>query len=102
MSLLDDVKIVCRVTSTAFDVELEALVAAAIADMKRVGIKEELLGEDNLHPLARVAIFAYAKAHFGYDVNERAEFEDTYRSAVIGLMNSNANSSSEDSDNGEV
>lgn len=100
MSLLDDVKIVCRVSSSVFDTELQAHIDAALADMKRVGIKDELLNVDDLHPLVRAAVFTYARANFGYDVSERSQFEDSYRSLVISLLNSDANKASVE--NGEV
>lgn len=95
MSLLDDVKIVCRIGTDKLDAEVEALVAAAIADMKRVGIREELLSEDAMAPLAKAAVFSYVKANFGYDVDERAQFSSSYRSTVASLLNSEANSASE-------
>ena len=91
MALLDEIKVVCRVSSESMDTELEAIIAAAIADMERVGIDPKLLTEDNLHPLARMAIHVYAKARFGYDVDERVQFESSYRSLVVDLLHSQAN-----------
>jgi hypothetical protein len=94
MSLLDDVKVVCRVGTDKLDVEVETLIAAAIADMKRVGIDEKLLDEEAMAPLVKAAVFSFVKAHFGYDVDERAQFDESYRSLVASLLNSDANTAS--------
>ena len=102
MSLLEDVKIVCRVSSSVFDTELEALISAALADMERVGIRKSLINEETINPLVRVAVFSYVKAHFGYDVSERAEFDKSYRLAVTDLLNSDANIASKADTDGEV
>lgn len=96
MSLLEDVKVVCRVGTDKLDAELEALVAAAIADMERAGVHPALLQEETLAPLAKAAVFSFAKAHFGYDVDERAQFDESYRSMVVALLNSDANVASEE------
>ena len=91
MSLLEDVKIVCRVGTDKLDAEIEALMAAALADMERAGVHPALLQEDTLAPLAKAAVFSFVKAHFGYDVDERAQFGESYRSMVASLLNSDAN-----------
>lgn len=96
MSLLDDVKVVCRIGTSKLDVEVEALIAAAIADMQRVGIDDSLLDEGNMSPLAKAAVFSYVKAHFGYDVDERAQFDSAYRSTLVSLLNSSANTASQE------
>lgn len=90
MALLDDVKVALRVSSDKTDGEVQMWVDAAIADMKRVGIKPELLAEP-MDPLAKAAVITYAKASYGYDVQERASFEAAYRSIVVSLLNSSAN-----------
>lgn len=91
MSLLEDVKVACRIGTDKLDCEVSALVDAALADMKRVGIDPALLQEEGMDPLAKVAVLSYVKARFGYDVDERAQFEESYRSTVAGLLNSDAN-----------
>lgn len=90
MAFLDDIKVSLRISSSEFDSEVEMLVAAAKADMKRVGIREEVVHESN--PLVKMAITCYVKAHFGYDNPERTELDSSYRQIVCDLLNSPANS----------
>ena len=93
MALIDDVRVAVRVTSTATDTELEAWVNAAIADMRRCGIKDALLDEDaeTFDPLVRSAVILYAKANYGFDNSEAPRFMEAYRATVKGLLNSRAN-----------
>ena len=88
MALLDDVRTALRVVSTAMDSEIEALVAAALADMARVGVRESLIDEDDPDPLVRMAVMLYCKARFGYDNDEAARFEESYRQIVADMLNS--------------
>lgn len=66
---------------------------AALADMKRVGIDEELLDPDTIAALPRQAVAMFVKSRFGYDNDEASRFETAYRQTVIDLLNSNANTS---------
>lgn len=88
MALLDDIKVSLRLSSNALDSEVSSLIYAAVADMRRVGIAEELLDLANPHPLVRMAITCYAKANFGYDNDEATRFQESYRQIVCDLMNS--------------
>lgn len=65
MALLDDVKVTCRVTSTAFDVELRDLIEAAFADLGITDICESLLTADTCPPLVKRAVLTYCKMNFG-------------------------------------
>ena len=65
MALLDDVKTVCRVTSTAFDNELTDLINSAFADMGITDINPELLTETDIEPLVKRAVLTYCKINFG-------------------------------------
>ncbi len=65
MALLDDVKVTCRVTSTAFDVELTDLIAAAFGDLGITDIDPELLHDTELEPLIKRAVLTYCKMNFG-------------------------------------
>lgn len=65
MALLDDVKVTCRVTSTAFDVELADLIQAAFADLGITDISESLLTEGSCPPLVKRAVLTYCKMNFG-------------------------------------
>lgn len=97
MALLDDVKVALRVSGSATDSEVSMWVGAALADMERVGIDPAMLGDDP-PALVKAAVACYAKARYGYDVEERAQFEASYRSIVCDLMNSSANTASGGSD----
>lgn len=90
MSLIDDVKVSLRVTSSAFDTEVQMLIDAAIADMGRVGVDEALLSTTTPGDLVNVAIHCYAKANFGYDNPEAGRFNEMYRQTVCDLINSPA------------
>lgn len=84
-------KVLLRVSSSAYDDEIKMLVDGAVTDMKRIGIKDEYLAEDALSPLALNAIACYVKARFGYDNTDAPFFEEQYRQLTIDLMNSEAN-----------
>jgi hypothetical protein len=88
MALLDDVKVALRVTSDAMDVEVQALVDSALADMRRAGVDEALLAEDTMHPLVRTAVMLYCKAGFGYDNSEADRFMRSYKDTLATVMNS--------------
>ena len=65
MALIDDVKVTCRVTSTAFDVELADLIGAAFADLGITDIAPEMLTETTIAPLIKRAVLTYCKMNFG-------------------------------------
>ena len=88
MSLIDDVKVALRVTTDAFDPEVEMLVEAALRDLERVGIPGELLVDGPTDPLVRAAVCMYAKAHFGFDNSEAPRFDESYRQIVKDVLNS--------------
>lgn len=96
MSLLDDVRLVTRTTSTDMDVELAALIFAALMDMRRAGVKVERLDPDAPSPLAKQAVFLWVKAHYGYDNSESNKFKDSYQEVVASLLNSDANECADD------
>lgn len=83
-------KVALRISGDDFDDEVDALAAAAIDDMRRVGIKDECLVEGN--PLTRMAVTCYAKSLFGFDNDDAARFQSSYRQIVVDLLNSSANS----------
>lgn len=93
MSLLDDVKVAVRVSEGTddYDDELQDLIDAALADLTRVGIKPDLLDEDEPAPLVKQAVKLYSKGHFGFDNDERSDFLDSYERVVVDLLNSSAN-----------
>lgn len=70
MALLDKVKVACRVASTAYDVELKGLIAAAFADLGITDIMESYLVDcacdSNVDPLIERAVITYCKMNFGF------------------------------------
>lgn len=93
MALLDDARLALRVTSTLTDDEIQMWVDAALADMERVGVRTELLDEDQPSAMVRSAVICFVKGQYGYDNPEAPRFLDSYRLTVAGLLNSQANSS---------
>ncbi len=70
MALLDDVKTACRVTSTAFDTELNDLISSALMDLGIVDIQNSLLISENPTPLIKQAVITYCKMSFGFQSND--------------------------------
>ena len=95
MALLDDIKASLRVSSEAMDSEVQMLIDAALYDMERAGVNPALLdvapGGDLGNAFVKHAVTTYAKANFGYDVDEAARFNDSYRRIVCDLLNSSQN-----------
>lgn len=92
MALLDDMRMRLRVTSTATDEEIDGEIFAAIADMRRCGVKDALLEAENPSPLVKHAIAMYCRAYYGYDnANERPQFIAAYERTLCDLLNSKAN-----------
>ena len=88
MALLDDVKVSLRLSTDAMDSEVTMLIAAAKADMKRVGVPEKMLVDDSMDPYVKCAVTEFVKARFGYDNSEAARFDESYRQIVRDLLNS--------------
>ena len=60
--MLDKVKLALRLTGTAYDDEINQLIAAGIADLGLLGIPANLLTDDAL--VVR-AVITYCRVHFG-------------------------------------
>lgn len=76
--LLDDIKIILRVSADSYDDEITDLIESAVKDLNITGIDsawftnlmvEVAEGEEPIvvDPLIKRAIALYCKAHFGYD-----------------------------------
>lgn len=91
MALLDEMRVRLRVTSDMTDSEIEGEIYAAIADMRRCGVKEQLLDTEDMHPLVKHAIALYCKAYYGYDNSEREQFIAAYERTLCDLLNSKSN-----------
>ncbi len=77
MALLEDVKLALRITSSAFDTEVQDLVEAARQDLILSGVSQNKAQDEN-DPLIKRAITVYCKAHFGYDNPEAERFQQSY------------------------
>jgi len=92
MSLLDDMRMRVRVTSTATDAEIDDEIFAAIEDLRRCGVKDALLDNEKPHPLVKHAIAMYCRAYYGMDnAVERPQFIAAYERTLCDLLNSKAN-----------
>lgn len=91
MALLDEMRTRLRVASTMTDEEIEGEIYAALADMRRCGVKSELLDTSDPSPLVKHAIALYCKAYYGYDNAERPQFIAAYERTLCDLLNSKAN-----------
>lgn len=85
--LLDEVKLALRITSDDFDLEVTALIDAAKRDMVRQGVREDLLAESTIDPLAKMAIVLFCKARFGFDNDDAERFETAYAKTLKDLAN---------------
>ena len=88
MGLRDTVKVALRVTSDALDPEVDAWVESGLADMRRVGVPEDMLSDETCDPLVAAAVITWCKGHFGYDNSEAPRFLDSYREIVRSILNS--------------
>lgn len=89
--LIEQMKVLLRVSSDVFDEEVEMLVEAAKAELIRVGIKQELVDHVDPDPLVKMAISLYCKAHFGFDNPDAGRLEEIFRKTAVDLANSEAN-----------
>lgn len=91
MAQLDEMRMRLRVASDMTDAEIEGEICAALADMRRCGVRDDLLDDEDPHPLVKHAIALYCKAYYGYDNSEREQFVKSYERTVCDLLNSKAN-----------
>lgn len=93
MALLDDIKVFVRHSTSSLDVQWNALIGAALADMADKGVDPEILSVDTLededarNPLVLVAVATYCQAHGGFiDNDAAARLEKSYLDQVCHLM----------------
>ena len=85
--LRESIKVALRVTSDAYDPEIDALIAAAKADLMRVGVPREMLYDATADPLCASAIILFCKSRFGYDNDDAERFESAYRQVLKDIRN---------------
>ena len=77
--MLDLVKVALRITSTAYDLELNQLIEAALLDLGLVDIMPDLLTTSQTDALIRQAVVTYCAMRFGnpdnYDRLKAAYYE---------------------------
>ena len=75
MALLEKVKVACRVTTTAYDEELQDLMRAALADIAIPDIDSYLLEEcGDTQPLVQRAVITYCKMNFGFNALTEGQY----------------------------
>lgn len=78
MALLDDVKLALRISSSAFDSEVQDLIDAAKLDLKLSGVTSEKADAATPDALIKRAIVTYAKANFGFDNPDADRLQQSY------------------------
>ena len=93
--LIDDVRVALRVVSSKTDSEVQAMIDAAIRDMRRVGIRDELLVADDedspMDPMVKAAVLMYCKANYGFDNSDSDRYWARYNWTVTSMLNSSMN-----------
>lgn len=63
--MLARVKLALRITTNAFNDEINGLISAALKDLGLVGIEDDLLVTGTADELIITAVITYVKLHFG-------------------------------------
>lgn len=63
--MLELVKMALRITTTAYDTEIQALIDAAYLDLARGGVISEVLTTSGSDALVNRAVITYCKMNFG-------------------------------------
>ena len=82
MTTLEKVKLALRITASVFDVELNGLIQAAIADLMLAGVRADIKPED---PLIERAVITYCKANFG-EADQYDRLKESYDEQKAQLM----------------
>lgn len=91
MALLDDMRVRVRVLSDKTDSEIQDMIDAALRNMRRVGIREELLQEETMDPMVRDAVALYCKANYGFDNSDGDRFWNRFQWQLAEMVNSSMN-----------
>lgn len=92
--MLDKAKMALRVKTNTFDVEIQGLIDACIADLKLAGIRLPLpVGDDSPpdnnppadDPLIMRAVALYCKAQFGFDAENSERYVKAYDALKLSL-----------------
>lgn len=89
MPTVDEKRRLVGISSDYTDAEIELWWQAALADLRRIGVREELL--DGSDPLVNAACALYLKANYGFDNDDADKFRAAYVETAKCLANSTAN-----------
>lgn len=78
MALIDDAKLVLRISNTAFNDEIADLILACKADLGLSGVLDDVILDTD--PLIKRAILTYVKANFGWDNPDAQRLQMSYES----------------------
>lgn len=86
MAVLNDVKTALRISlaQTAFDGEINDLIAAAETDLELSGV-DPLKVTDDTDPLIKRAVTVYVKANFGWDNPDAEKLTASYNMLKMHL-----------------
>lgn len=98
--LRDEMRTAVRIMSTLTDSEIDAHISAAIADMRRAGVRDELLDPKTMDGLVKEAVMTYCKANYGPDGSLGTEWLERYKWNLISILNSAMNECDEGEDDG--
>ena len=75
--MIESIKTALRISNTAYDSEINDLVAAARADLRLSGILESKVNDDT-DQLIKRAIIIYVKANFGWNNPDAERLQQSY------------------------
>lgn len=77
--LIDLIRKTLRVTTTAYDDEIQMHIASALKELDLAGIVDAKLSEGDLDPIIIQAVSVYCKLHFSRTLPEEAQkLEDSF------------------------
>ena len=84
-ALISAVKTALRVSSSAYDDEIEGIIDAAVVDLMLSGVSAAAAGAADPAPLIKRAIIVYAQAQFGLDNPDSEKYMESFRSLETHL-----------------
>lgn len=83
MALLDDAKERLRITVDAFNIEVQDLIDAGVADLKLGGVLSSVMdafvSDPDSDKLLKYAIMTYVKNHFGWNNPDYGQLDQAYK-----------------------
>lgn len=87
MALLNDIKVLLRISNSPYDSEISDLIAACRKDLLIAGVLSTKTVDDT-DPLIKRAVSIYVKAHFGWDNPDKEGLLQSYNSLKSHLSQS--------------